>query len=135
MRILVPLLVVVFATTGCASIFNGGYQDVHVQTVPANAKLSVSTQAGNTHSAPATLRLKRRKDHRITARKEGYKSASAYVTDSVDGPMVALDCVLWWCIPLLWEWPLGHIKELHPDTVTIVLEEEEEEPRRGARAR
>lgn len=120
-------LALAVSLTGCASIFNGGYQDVHVQTVPANAKVTVSTQSGNVRTAPTTLRLKRRESHRITAAKDGYTNSSAYVTNSVDGPMVALDCVLWWCIPLLWEWPMGHIKELHPQSVTIVLEEQDVE--------
>ena len=108
--------------SGCALMFNGRHQNVTITTYPAHADLTVDSLPGNTYKAPTSVRLRRSRQHIITAREDGFEDASAVVTRHVDGVAVALDCAVWLCIPLLFEWPLGAIYELDPTAVTIVLE-------------
>jgi hypothetical protein len=103
-------------------MFNGMNQNIAVTTYPAHAKLTVDTQPGNTNTAPTTLRLRRGKQHRISASQDGYEDASAALTSHVDGMAIALDCIVWLCVPILFEWPMGAIYELEPASVTSVLE-------------
>lgn len=125
-RILSALVVfaaVAASGTGCGILFNGRTQSIPVQTVPANATVTVDTEPGNSYVAPTRIELSRDEIHMISAVRDGYEPASVSVVPNVDGVIVAVDCLLWWCIPLLWDWPLGAIHELSPSVVTVVLPE------------
>ena len=109
--------------SGCAGLFNGSTQDVSITTYPPNAKITIDSQPGNTFTTPVTVELKRKDIHRIRAVSEGFDDTVASVTPRTDGIAIAIDCLVWLCIPLIIDWPIGAIKELAPNNLTIVMPE------------
>jgi hypothetical protein len=63
-------LVVLFgASSGCASIMNGRFQDVPLASRPPGAQVRVD---GVQATTPATVTLRRNRDHRAVFAKEGF---------------------------------------------------------------
>lgn len=104
-------------------MFNGSTQDVSITTYPAHAKITIDSQPGNTLTAPVTVELDRDKIHRIQAVADGFEPTIVSITPRTDGMAIAIDCLFWACIPLIIDWPMGAIKELAPDNVSIVMPE------------
>lgn len=123
MKKIIILVLMLITTSGCAGMFNGSTQDVSITTFPAHAQITIDSQPGNTLMSPVTVELDRDKIHRIRAVADGYQPSIVSVTPRTDGVAVAIDCLAWLCIPLIFDWPMGAIKELAPDNVTIVLPE------------
>ncbi len=109
---------------GCGVLFNGTSAEVMVQTVPANGTITVDTEPGSSYRAPVSIELDRSDNHLLTATKPGHVTATASVVSKVDGIVIAADCLLGWCIPLIIDWPTGAVYRLRPESVTIVLDPE-----------
>jgi len=78
---------------GCASIIHGGMQDINVNTIPAEAKVTVYDCYDRevwSGTAPCTIPLERgdgylqKARYRIEVAKEGYDPKSVYITSSID---------------------------------------------------
>jgi len=75
---LVPPLVA--STTGCAALFNGTRESVHIESLPSGADLTVGgTSRGTT---PNDVMLSRAKDQTVIATKDGYQEGHATLTRS-----------------------------------------------------
>ena len=73
MRKLIAALVgVAFASAGCATIFNGQTQIVHVETVPDACRVSVDGQSSQL--SPCSFPVKRGQEHTLRIEKDGYRS-------------------------------------------------------------
>jgi hypothetical protein len=69
--------------SGCATVTRGTNDVLEVRTTPAQA--SVSTSNGFSCVSPCALKMPRRSEFVVTARKQGYKPASASVTNRISG--------------------------------------------------
>lgn len=74
------LLLAALAGTGCATVLNGGHQDVLVLSEPSGATIRLNgTEAGST---PATVRMRRRGPAVLTIDKPGFAAATLAVANS-----------------------------------------------------
>ncbi len=85
---------VVFALSGCASIFNGQTQAVTIRSAPEGAGVAVTNRAGekiHTGTAPVTLTLKRgagyfkSETYTVLLTKEGFADKELMITGTVSG--------------------------------------------------
>ena len=68
--------------TGCATITRGSTEAFVIETKPIGAEAKLSN--GLYCTTPCSLKVKRRGDFVVTLTKEGYETATAAVTSSVD---------------------------------------------------
>lgn len=66
---------------GCATMTRGRTEKFEIQTVPEGATATLST--GQTCVTPCSLTLPRKKKFKVTLEKDGYKKATAKVTNKV----------------------------------------------------
>ena len=94
MKSFVAASAVVFALSGCASIFNGKTQSVVLTSVPPGATAAVTNRAGesvHTGITPVTLTLNRgagyfkAETYTVTLTKEGYAPRQLTISSSVSG--------------------------------------------------
>ena len=83
MKIILILIVLVTATSGCATITRGTSEAFAIESVPAGAAVSLST--GLTCTTPCSVKVKRRSDFTVNIVKNGYEPVVATVTSSIDG--------------------------------------------------
>jgi hypothetical protein len=85
---------IVFALSGCASIFNGQTQAVTIRSAPEGAGVAVTNRAGekiHTGTAPVTLTLKRgagyfkAETYTVLLTKEGFADKELLITGTVSG--------------------------------------------------
>ena len=69
--------------TGCAPITRGTTESFVIETKPAGAEAKLSN--GLYCTTPCSIKIKRRGDFVVTLAKEGYETATATVTSSIDG--------------------------------------------------
>jgi hypothetical protein len=109
----------------------GSSQEVRFSTVPSGASLEIDQK--HVGATPATLKLKRRKDHTAVVRMEGYEDQAVTVDSRFSGEAVAWSFVgaIWWWGPFEWilDLPLGSLKELERTRVSVRLEKTEEQKR------
>jgi hypothetical protein len=114
----------------------GSSQEVKFSSTPSGASLEVDQK--HVGATPATLKLKRRKDHRAVVRMDGYKEQAVTVDSRYSGEAVAWSFVgaIWWWGPFEWlaDIPLGSLKELDRTRVSVRLEKTEEQKRLDALA-
>lgn len=82
-RVIVLLVIVLFGfNTGCMTIANGGKQTVSFDSTPEGA--NIMTMGGvSLGAAPVEAVLKRKKDHYITFKKEGYDDKTILVANEL----------------------------------------------------
>ena len=68
---------------GCATITRGTTEAFVIETQPAGAEARLSN--GLYCTTPCSLKVKRRGDFVVTLTKDGYETATASITSSVDG--------------------------------------------------
>ena len=128
------LAVVISASLGCAAMMFGSSQEVKFSSVPSGASLEINEK--HVGATPATLKLKRRKDHTAVVRMEGYEDQAVTVDSRFSGEAVAWSFVgaIWWWGPFEWilDLPLGSLKELDRTRVSVRLEKTEEQKRLDA---
>ncbi|HUU46511.1 MAG TPA: hypothetical protein VM118_12340 [Acidobacteriota bacterium] len=86
--------------SGCASIMNGGSQDVAFETTPPSAVVTAYDAAGTDSiscQSPCSLKLERRKRYFVSIRKPGYESAGMYLRRRTSKWLYAN--ILSWSIP------------------------------------
>ena len=70
-------------TAGCATITRGTTESFVIETKPAGVEAKLSN--GLYCTTPCSVKVKRRGDFVVTLTKEGYETARATVTSSIDG--------------------------------------------------
>jgi hypothetical protein len=73
-------MTVVFSS-GCGTIINGTTQSLAVSSDPSGATLSLDD--GTTYTTPASINLKRDRDHTIKVSKAGYETETLVVSRSM----------------------------------------------------
>lgn len=73
--------------SACATVTRGTRQNYTIETDPAGAQIALST--GQTCTSPCRLRLPRKHDFTVTARMEGYETATASVDSRIRAGGVA----------------------------------------------
>lgn len=115
------------ATTGCASIVNGGNQKIEVASPVPDAEIVVKSFKGREVYAgpsPASLKVSRDDQYTIEVTAPGYKSQKQVISKSMSGWVFGN---LIWILPPLWGVGLavdamsGGLWTLDPDRLTIGL--------------
>jgi hypothetical protein len=104
MRRAVALVLVAAASAGCAAVFKGSKQSVHLDAVPQ--AVDVSVQGNYLGQTPADIELDRDHTQTLKFAKDGYESRDVIITRKNDTPWFFWDiatCVvpITLCIPLL----------------------------------
>lgn len=102
----------------CGAIVNGTEQTVRVSTIPPGATLEVG---GRTYRSPISLELDRGRDHEVSARLDGFEPGSDLIRSRPDGYVKLWNCLLFLCIPQLWEGGEPSQHRLEPEQVEIML--------------
>ncbi len=126
-KALTAALVAVFllGAPGCAQMMNGKTQDVLVTASPPGASVSADSLPGQQFGTPAHLELPRKHRNQVVqVQAPGYRPAQVPLTRDMDVLPVALDCLFWWCVPLIWEIPNGSAYVLTPESVSVNLVKE-----------
>ncbi len=119
------LLVFSLVTQGCGTIIYGTRQDISINSNPPEATVTVD---GITVTTPATVSLRRRKDHTVTVIKEGYEEAQAHINRSLNGWVTLLGNLIWflpgsYVVTVLVDLLAGGGWTLEPETVNVNLEQ------------
>lgn len=122
MRIL-ALSFLLVASSGCATIVQGGRQDVLVDTDPSGARVTVNGyEAGET---PVILDLKRDEFHRIELALDGYEPVALRLERDLDFvPAVVGNVFSFGLLGFAVDFVSGAAYELSPDELMIALEAE-----------
>jgi len=83
------LVACLFLTSGCATIFVGGKDDIDLSSDPSGAKVLVNGQ--NEGKTPITLVLKRGKEYTVEFVKEGYERKTLRLTYGIGAGWLILD--------------------------------------------
>lgn len=113
------LVITVLMAYGCATIIHRTKQTVFLQSDPPGATATIDGTI--TVQTPASLKLKRGKNHHITFEKDGYKEMSVVIDREVSG-WVFGNLVLGGLIGLAVDFSDGAAYKLEPDSVTVTLE-------------
>lgn len=112
------LLIALYLLTGCATVIKGRTQTVPVSSDPTGAEIIVNQiPMGVT---PSQLELRRKDDHLITLRKDGYAPASVPVLKSVGGAVwgnILAGGIIGWGVDAT----TGAQYNLSPETVFVRL--------------
>lgn len=115
------LLLVV--SSGCATIVQGSYQDVPVDTDPSGALVTVDgIEMGRT---PTVLSLKRGEDHQILLDLDGYQTTTLRLSKDLDFvPAVVGNIFSWGLLGFAVDFVSGAAYELSPEMLQATLEAE-----------
>ncbi len=92
--LLIQAAVVVFTVSGCATIINGGFEDMQVSSTPPGATVTVFGVNDSLFwrgATPATIKLKRGNGffqgatYRVEISKNGYATQTVTISSSVNG--------------------------------------------------
>ena len=124
--VLPVLAAVVLALTGCATIVEGGDQNIYFNTDPEGATCTISREGVVLYdkiTTPATLEIEKDKDVLfIRCEKDGYKTAEVG-TDSTFEGMALGNLIIGGIIGVGIDAATGAINE-YPDQIILRLEEE-----------
>ena len=121
---------VLFALTGCASIFNGTTQAVTIKSTPEASNFAVTTRAGekiHAGTTPATLTLKRgygyfkSEIYTVLLTKEGYANKELTIVGTMSGWYIG-NILLGGLIGMLAVDPVTGAMYTFPETVSATLE-------------
>jgi hypothetical protein len=116
-RLCLGLAVVMLSS--CATIINRTKQTVFLQTEPPGATAIIDgVQRVET---PASIKLKRGKDHHITFEKSGYRNADVMVEKEISG-WIWGNLILGGLIGLGIDFISGGAYKLEPETVHVTLQ-------------
>jgi len=103
---------------GCATIINKTKQSVFLQSDPPGATAIIDSVTRV--QTPASVKLKRGKDHYITFEREGYKQESVVIDHELSG-WVWGNIVLGGLIGLAIDFTSGGAYKLEPDSISVTL--------------
>lgn len=107
----------------CATVTRGTKETYNIVTTPEAADVSLST--GQTCVSPCKLKLKRKDEFTVTAKKAGYKDATAEVRSVVKGGGVAGaagNILVGGIIGGIVDGSNGSMKDLTPNPLQLTLE-------------
>jgi hypothetical protein len=118
--LLLCLLVLGVAASGCATIVHGSTQSIAVNTDPPGARVMVN---GQDHGAtPTTLNLKRGRDHQIVFDLAGYQPVTINVEKNMDTmPFIVGNLFSWGIIGWVVDAANGAAYRLTPDQINANL--------------
>ncbi len=103
---------------GCATIMNRTKQTVFLQSDPPGATAIIDS--ATRVQTPASVKLKRGKDHTITFEKLGYETANVLIDHEMSG-WVWGNILIGGLIGLVIDFGSGGAYKLDPDTVSVTL--------------
>ena len=116
-------------SVGCAYMFNGGYQNVSINTLPTDADIKNN---GNYLGTGATIvALDRNANQNISVSKDKYETAHVYLPKKINAAWMLLDittCVvpIFLCIPVLVDAVSGSWNH-YDENVSVKLEKSKPE--------
>jgi len=123
------LLLVIFLSTGCATILKGGREDVYFGSDPPGMAVYVDGQpVGNT---PTQAGVSVQHSHTVQFKGDGYEPQSLFLDTSVGGGWIVADILLpiWW-VNLLVDGCSGSWNYLDRDHLYVVMKREDGDRRR-----
>lgn len=127
-KLLAVLVVAAIASSGCATIFNGQSQIVHVETVPEGCRVSVDGQSSQL--SPCSFPVKRGQEHTLRIEKDGYRTNTMTLSKSFS-PITLLNCLLpgfliWYAVDFVdgaaWQMDREHVAvTLDPAPVPVAV--------------
>lgn len=112
------LLIILGLVSGCATVVKGTTQSIPVNSDPAGAEVLVNNNVLGV--TPTQIKLKRKEDHQVMIRKEGYASATVPVLKSVGGAVwgnVLAGGLIGWGVDAT----SGAQYNLSPETIYVTL--------------
>ena len=109
----------------CATVTRGTKETFNIQTTPDGADISLSN--GETCVSPCKLKLKCKDEFTVTAKKPGYKPATATVESKIKGGGVAGaagNVLIGGIIGGIVDGSSGAMRDLTPNPLTLTLEPE-----------
>lgn len=94
MKKLVLLVGVMISLSSCALLFNGTKQSVSISASPLGTKIYVDGELAGSDNV--RVKLKRKEDHTINAKKEGYQTANVNVEGDVQVGWIVFDALFNW---------------------------------------
>ncbi|MEW6775722.1 MAG: PEGA domain-containing protein [Bdellovibrionota bacterium] len=114
-----------FMATGCATIVNGTKQKVKINSTPDGATVSVDgVDSGTT---PATVKMRRKEDHKVVIKKPGYKPKEVELKNKMSWWWLG-NVVIGGIIGLVVDMASGGVYKLEPKKIDAALEPEQPPP-------
>lgn len=116
-RVLLALITLTIVS-GCATVVKGTTQSIPVNSDPTGAEVVVNNNVLGT--TPTEIKLKRKRDHQVVIRKEGYTSVTMPVLKSVGGAVwgnVLAGGLIGWGVDAT----SGAQYNLSPETIFVTL--------------
>lgn len=115
---LVSLLVVYFLISGCATIVKGTTQGIPVTSEPPGADVLVDGMLVGT--TPTDVEMKRKRDHLVTIKKDGYETKTVPVLKNIGGAVfgnIIAGGLIGWGVDAA----SGAQNNLTPKTISVIL--------------
>ena len=119
--ILLLIIAPILTFTGCATLFSGSTDEVHLSSEPSGAKVFINGHERGT--TPITLALRKNKDYNIEFVKEGYRKKTWYLSHSIGAGWIILD-VLLGLVGIIVDAATGNWYGLDEDSYRAILEPE-----------
>lgn len=119
------LVAVALLLPACATVTRGTKETFKINTTPSEAEVSLSS--GESCVSPCKLKLKRKAEFTVTAKKAGYKDATAKVESKVKGggvAGVAGNVLMGGIIGAAVDGSNGSMRDLTPNPLQLTLEVE-----------
>ena len=116
-RVLLALITLTIVS-GCATVVKGTTQNIPVNSDPTGAEVVVNNNVLGT--TPTEIKLKRKRDHQVVIRKEGYTSVTMPILKSVGGAVwgnVLAGGLIGWGVDAT----SGAQYNLSPETIFVTL--------------
>jgi hypothetical protein len=113
------MLAIALLQASCGAMVNGPMQSVGISTIPPGAELTVE---GRTYRSPAQIELDRGRDYEVTARLDGFAAGTRRVHSRPDASVKVGNCLLFLCLPQLWEQGESSQRRLEPESIEIMLD-------------
>jgi hypothetical protein len=107
----------------CATVTRGTKETFNIETTPTEAQVSLSN--GQSCVSPCKLKLKRKDEFTVTAKKDGYKDATANVRSVIKGGGVAGaagNVLIGGIIGAAVDGSSGAMRDLTPNPLKLTLE-------------
>ena len=121
--IITASFVILFFVTGCATILNGGDQEVTVNSSPSAAEVIIKSNEGVIAFAgksPVTTELSRKNEYEVIVKMEGYKEATVRILKNFN--IIYLGNII--CgglVGLIIDPITGAMWKLEPDEINVTL--------------
>jgi hypothetical protein len=106
------------AIGGGGGMVNGPTQHVKISTIPPGATVHVD---GRQLRSPVYVDLVRDRHHEVSAQLNGFEEGWAQLESRPDDMVMFGNCVLFLCVPQIWESGAASQRRLEPPEVEITL--------------